>query len=421
MERGLSVHLASPHPRSGVPDTVITAEAGVSLPWSMEFRVEPLAEVGSLVAQGAPVLRDRRRPECVITAPIEGRLSELEIGAGRRLTTLVVQREGPSARHEYDTRAALGEIQSESGSTAMRELLQQSGLWMKVRARPFGRVPEASTAPAGIFVMAADTRPLAPDPRLAMGHENKEHLALGLRALSSLCEGPIFFCQDRGPDIPDASAKLRFVRVGALHPEGLAGLHIHRLFPARPDRHVWDICLEDVVAIGQLLAERRLPSTQLVSVAGPGLREAKLVRCPPGADLRELCYASMSPGPKLILSGSALDGREARWLGFRDRQVTVLERREPNSQRHWLGAALRRASRPEPVIATAAVEQALGGAMPGMALLRALSVGDDEAVAELGALSLLEEDLSLVDYVTAASPSFAGLLRASLDRIEANA
>src|SRR5690606_21604412 len=97
-----------------------------------------------------------------------------------------------------------------------------------------------------------------------------ERLALGLRTLSSLSDGPIFFCQDRGPDIPDASAEVRIVRLGALHPEGLAGLQIHRLYPARAGRQVWDICVEDVVAIGHLLAEGRLAETQLVSVTGPG-------------------------------------------------------------------------------------------------------------------------------------------------------
>src|SRR5690606_1104755 len=107
------------------------------------------------------------------------------------------------------------------------------------------------------------------------------------------------------------------------------------------------------------------------------------VRCQPGADLRQLCYAHMTPGQRTILSGSALDGREARWLGFRDRQVTVLERREQGPKRHWLRAALRRAGRPEPVIPTTTLQQALGAPMPGMALLRALSVGDDEAAVEL--------------------------------------
>ena len=127
------------------------------------------------------------------------------------------------------------------------------------------------------------------------------------------------------------------------------------------------------------------------------------------------------PGPRTILSVSALDGREARWRGGRARQMTVLKRPGTTARRHWLHSALRGAAPAEPLIATAAVEQAMGGGMPGMALLRALSVGDDEAAAELGALSLLEEDMALVDYVTAASPRFANLLRASLDRVEANA
>src|SRR5690606_4379576 len=133
MERGLCVHVGSPR-LPGTPEAVLTAEAGVSLPPSMGFRVEPLTEVGSLVAQGAPILRDRRRPECIITAPISGRVSELETGAGRRLTSLIVQGHGPGERHQYDTQSALGELEGGGGSTALRKLLQSSGLWMRLRA-----------------------------------------------------------------------------------------------------------------------------------------------------------------------------------------------------------------------------------------------------------------------------------------------
>ena len=111
MERGLFVRVASPQPLPGTPETVITAEAGVNLPPWMEFRVERLVEVGSRVAQGTPILRDRRRPECLITAPISGRLSELETGAGRRLTSLIVQAEGSGERHQYDAKLALGELE----------------------------------------------------------------------------------------------------------------------------------------------------------------------------------------------------------------------------------------------------------------------------------------------------------------------
>ena len=419
-EHGLSVPVLTPQPLPKSPSTVITAEAGLNLSPQMELRVEPLVQPGDRVAQGAPILKDRRRPECVITAPMSGHIAELELGPGRRLTSLIIYREDNGDRHAYDIRAANTEISGAAGASALRTLLQVSGLWMRLRARPFGTVPAPEASPAALFVMAVDTRPLAPDPRVTLGGENEGWLALGLNALGQLCDGPVYFCQDRGPDILPLEKQIRRLRVGPLHPTGLAGFQIHRHFPARLDRSVWEIGAEDVVAIGHLLSTGHLPATRLVGVAGPGLRETLLVRCQPGADLRELCYAHMKPGQQAILSGSVLEGSESRWLGFHDRQVTVIERRQPKSRNHWLETALRRAARAEPIIATAAVEQALGGAFAGMALLRALSVGDDEMASDLGMLSLLEEDMALLDYVTAASPRFSDLLRAALNRIEAN-
>ncbi len=418
--RGLTVPVHTPLPLPVAPETHLTVEAGLSLGPQMQLRAEPLVEVGETVKQGAPVLRDRRRPECILTAPMSGRVIELEIGAGRRLSNLVIASGDHLEAQVYDTRDARGEVAAGSGSDALRALLQGAGLWMRFRSRPFGRVPAAAERPAAIFVMGADTRPLAADPQLVLDGQNRAWLELGLSAMVRLCDGPVHLCQNSGTDIVSGMAGLTVSRVGGLHPAGLAGFQIYRHHPASPERKVWDIGLEDIVAIGELLATGSLPITRLVSVAGPGMRETRLVRCQPGADLREICYKHSKPGQTVILSGSVVDGTPSRWLGYHDRQVTVLERSDATPRHHWLDAALRRASRPEPIIATAAVEQALGGLVPGMALLRALSVGDDEAAADLGVLSLLEEDMALVDYVTAASPRFSELLRAALDRIEAN-
>lgn len=381
--------------------------------------MEPLVAQGENVQQGQPILRDRRRSHCVLTAPMAGEVAGLQIGPGRRLESLIVYGGQAEARHRFETGPAHEEVKGTGSADSLRALLQTSGLWMRLRSRPFGRVPDGAAQPAAIFVMAVDTRPHAPDPQLLLGGDNDARLELGLRAISRLTEGPVHLCQSPGPDIVRPSDRVRIEKVSPVHPAGLAGFCIHRIMPARADRTVWEIDLEGVIAIGHLLAEGMLPATRLVSLAGPGLREPRLVQCQPGADLRELCYADMLPGQKLILSGSLLEGREQRWLGFRDRQVTVLDHTKPRTKLHWLGAALRRASRPQPVIPTAALEQAMGR-MPALPLLRALAVGDDETVIELGGLSLLEEDLALADYVTAASPRFPELLRASLDRIEAN-
>lgn len=411
----------TPQPWPQAVETVITVEGGLNLDPLIVMRMEALVQPGDRVALGTPILKDRRNSGWIVTAPMGGRVAQLELGTGRRQANLLIHHDNKVKPHQFDVRAAHSECEGGNGGTALRELLQASGMWMRFRSRPFGRVPVADAVPAMIVVIAVDTRPLAPDPRLAIEGVAVEQLALGLKALATLFDGPIRFCQDQGPAIVEESDRVRIARAGALHPAGLAGSFIRRDLRPGQEPNIWEITAEDVSGIGFLLSEGSLPMTRLISVAGPGLRETRLVRCQAGADLRELCYPHMSPGPRTILSGSVLEGREARWLGWRDRQVTVLKRPETHLQPHWLEGALRRASRPEPVIATSAVEHALGGAMPGMALLRALAIGDDEAAAELGALALLEEDLALVDYVTAASPRFTDLLRACLDRIEAMA
>lgn len=403
-----------------ISHTVVTAEAGLAPDPSFDMRAEPLVQEGDEVLQGQPVFRDRRRPHRVVTASMAGQVADLRLGPGRRLESLVLYGGQNQARYRYEIAAAHAEVATGKGEGALSALLQAAGLWMRFRSRPFGHVPDGEARPESVFVMAVDTRPLAPDPRLAIKGPSQAHLDLGLRALACLTDGPLHVCQDRGPDIVQSSNRVKIEKVSRVHPAGSAGFCAQRIMAPRPERPVWEIDVEDVAAVGHLLAEGMLSTTRLVSLTGPGMREPRLVRCQPGADLRELCYAHMLPGPTAIFSGSMLGGRESRWLGFRDRQVTVINRPEPRPTRNWLGAALVRASRPAPVIPTAALEHAMGDYVPALPLLRALSIGDDEAVMELGGLSLLEEDLALADYVTAASPRFSDLLRASLDRIEAS-
>lgn len=414
---GLSVRVAPPPRMPERAASLVTEEAAISALPADDFRIDPLVGEGETVAQGAPVLRDRRHPELVTTAPMPGRVAAIELGPGHRLSSIRFFHEPGAGRQEYDVAAAAGE----RGPAALRALLQGSGLWQAFRSRPFGRVPPPTESPAAIFVMALDSRPLAPDPRLAVAGM-EAHLERGLRALVRLTPGPMFLCQDRGADLVDAGARpdsLRILKANPLHPWGLAGPHVHSRFPAAVGRPVWDIHVEDVAAIGALLTEGTVTETRLVAVAGPALRSARLVRCQPGADLRGLCYGHEKPGTHLILSGSPLDGREGRWLRHRDRQVTALDAAARGRRGHWFLSALFRAARPMPLIPTAAVEQALGGVLPTMPFLRALSAGDDETFKRLDGLSLIAEDLALVDYVTNAEPPFAGQLDAMLDRIAA--
>ncbi|MCV2868679.1 Na(+)-translocating NADH-quinone reductase subunit A [Defluviimonas sp. WL0002] len=388
----------------------ITEEAGVVGPPGEPLRVVSLADEGAVVAQGAPVARLRDHAGTALVAPMPARVAHVRMLPGHRLSEIVLFHEAGGDRVAHKL--------ADGGS--VRGLMQGAGFWPLLGRRPFGGMPAPDEIPKAIVVMAADTRPLAVDPRLAL-ENRQESFAKGLDALAGLTEGPVFVCQSPGPKLFDGRPggdRLRVVNCGPRHPQGLPGLRIHDLFPAGIATPVWDIHAEDVAALGELLDTQMAPETRLVHVAGPALRESRLLRTQPGADLRGLTYRLALPGAHDLLSGSPLDGRQAHWLGARDRQVSVMPRENAPARRHWLWAAMARSARPAPVIPTAALTQAFGAALPATALVRALTSGDDEAAMALGVLSLLEEDLALADYILGGQARLADLLRGMLDRIE---
>ena len=381
-----------------------------------DFRIDLLVAEGDRVAQGAPVLRSRRDPELTLVAPVAGEVASIALGPGRRLSHMLFFHMPDGGRHLHDIGASRGvEV-----AAATRALLLTGGLWPRLRSRPFGRIPSPVERPSALFVMALDTRPDAPPPALAL-EGREEGFARGLRALAGLADGPVVVCHD--DTLPNsmsgAGDGIIWRKVSSVHPHGLAGVQIAALHPARSDQPVWDMHAEDVADIGEFLTSGLVPETRLVSVSGSALREHRLIRCQPGADLRALCFDIVKPGPHRLLAGSYLDGVESRWLGARSRQVTAVAGAAPKIKQHWFSAALRSAGRPLPIIPTAALEQAFGGLLPSAPLVRAIASNDAETATRLGALSLIEEDLALADYVTSANPPLATMLRDILDRIAA--
>lgn len=392
----------------------ITEEAAITASPGESLRVETLVDEDALVPAGAPIARLRDAPGIVLVAPMAARVARISLKAGRRLSEIVLFRETGGDVRTHDVAGAAGDAPE-----ALLALMMGAGFWPRLRRRPFGRMPPAGERPVAIVVMAAETRPLAPDPSQALAGR-EEDFARGLAALAGLTREGVLLCRAPGAEVPGGpSERVRVVTTGARHPQGLPGLHIHATCPADPERPVWDLHAEDVADLGRLLAEGHLPQTRLVTVTGPALSEARRLRCQIGADMRALSYGAVHPGPHRLLSGSALDGHPGHWLAPRDRQVTVLRGAQAHEPPHWFIAALTRWSLPRPVIPTAALDAAAGGAFPVMAMIRALSVGDDEAAIRLGALSLVEEDVALIDYVTGGEPHLRDLLREMLDRIEA--
>ena len=374
-----------------------------------DVRSEILVGEGDDVAAGTPLFRDRKRPDIQFIAPAAGTVERVALGPRRRLASIEI-RIGESTAVGFTIPAA-------PDRRAAQRLLLESGSWTGFRARPYGRIPDPGSTPEAIFVTAIDTYPLAADPSVVL-EGVRDAFACGVGLLGLLTDGPVFVCQGPGQGLVGARQNIRCVQFAGPHPAGLPGTHIHRLLPVRPGRCVWQINYQDVAAIGLLMETGKLAGERVISLAGPGVRQPRLMRVPAGSSLDDLVQDELGEGATQILSGPAIAGRKSRFLGRHHWQVTALSDDQARRRHGWLSSilALRQT---EPVIPSEALEQAFGLERPIIPLLRALSVGDVETAARLGCLELLEEDLALATYASGGGQDFPALLRSALDSLEA--
>lgn len=409
-------------PPEQVIDSGMTVERiallGADLPG---LRPKLLRAQGDRVRRGEPVLVDRAHPDVVFVAPVTGIVEQATLGPRRSLSALVIRAEPGSKEPEPITVTA-------SSALEVRAMLLAHGLWPGFMTRPFGRIPAPDATPDAIFVTTTADNPHAPDPGLAL-EGRTDMFRTGLKALALLTAGPVHVCQTPGADV---AAGLGEQIRGSFFPagpsSGLAGTHIHRLHPVGPHRMVWSIGYQDVAAIGSLI-ETGIPDfSRIVSLTGPRASRPRLLRTITGASLPDLTRDEVLPArdgsAAIILSGSAVAGRRASWLGRYHQQITLLSdapARKEASGWGLLARFQRPPSQPGPIVPTAALERMLGFDIPAVPFLRALSVGDAETASRLGCLELVEEDLAAVSLVCTSGADYGRMLRHVLDELAEDA
>lgn len=403
---GLRVHLGGAPLELVMPSDPVRAVAlcGADLPGIRpEFRVAP----GDTVRLGQTVLVDRKRPEIRFTAPAAGTVSQIRHGSRRVLEALVIETgEGEATEFRTD-------------GDDPEPVLLESGMWTAFLTRPFGRIPDPGSRPHMIFVTAMDTRPLSPDPMIAI-EEHGEYFRRGIAVLSRLSPQTIHVCHAPGkkPALRE-DRRLRLTAFRGSHPAGLAGTHIHHLAPVGNGRTVWNIDYPGVIAIGHLFVHGRLMEEKIISVAGPGVANPGLMRVRPGARIADIVAAELKDEAVDILSGDVFSGRRSEFLGQRHNQITVLADGGQLSFGRLAGLRARilpgvEDTLPLPVDA---LQRALPRDIPAVPLLRALHAGDAIAAGELGCLDLIEEDLALLPHLGLSRADYGILLRRVLDEL----
>lgn len=398
-------------------------------------------EEGQRVARGQLLFEDRNTPGVRHTAPAAGRVREINRGARRVLQSVVIE----AGEDDHADFESWGGPTTEPSSDQVRALLVESGLWTALRTRPFGKVPDPAGSPAALFVTACDTNPLAPDPEVVL-EPSWDAFQAGVRIVSLLTDGSTYLCTGAGSSIPSrVDAPVSIEEFSGPHPSGTAGVHIHTLAPVSRLRTVWHIGYQEVVAIGRLFGEGRLPAERVLALAGPPVARPRLIRTRVGASVADLTAPESLPPECRIVSGSPLSGKAARdvfaYAGRYDNQISVL--REDSERRFmgWLMPGLNSFSnfpvflsswlprRPlamttsthgghRAIIANGQFDRVMPMDLIPAYLLRALAVGDIERAEELGCLELIEEDLALCTFVDPGKNEFGPMLRKNLQMIE---
>jgi len=440
ISRGLNI------PISGAPEQKVSEprnEVKTVAIIGRDFKgLKPTMKVteGDRVRIGDVLFEDKKNPGVKFTAPGAGVVRAINRGARRALRSVVIDIDDDEQAIEY---TAYGEHGLDGLAVQqVKEQLVDSGAWTALRTRPYSKVPRIDSTPHSLFITAIDTRPLAADPAVVIALE-PESFTNGIRVLRHLSGGKVFVNKAAGADIPQVDYdNVEYHEFSGPHPAGLVGTHIHFLDPVNVNKTVWYIGYQDVMAIGRLFVTGQNPMDRVVSVAGPMVKEPRLIRTRQGVCSDCLIHEELVPGQARVISGSVLSGfRSAGWsayLGRFNTQITVLPETSERLFLHWLNPWLKHFSLMN-VFARKLSEYAMTTSQNGSRramvplgnyeevmpldilptqLLRSLLVRDTDVAQQLGALELDEEDLALCTFVCHSKYEYGPALRACLEQIE---
>jgi Na+-transporting NADH:ubiquinone oxidoreductase subunit A len=444
IKKGLNLPINGQPQQDRLHNAPAVTTVGLVGPDFLGLKPTMLVEEGDRVKLGQPLFEDKRNPGVRYTSPGAGTVVAIHRGARRVLQSVVIRLDG---NEEVSFAAHAPQALASLPAAKVREQLIASGLWTALRARPYSKVPAVDAQPQAIFVTAIDTNPLAPKPERVIA-EAAEAFQQGVTVLSRLSDQPLYVCKAPGTAIPVPElAPVEIAEFDGPHPAGNPGTHIHFLKPVTATRQSWYIGYQDVIAIGRLFTTGRIDPERVITLAGPLVKQPRLLKTRLGANIEELIVGQIQNNiDARALSGSVFNGRTARaWSAFLSpyhQQVTVMAEGRTREMFGWvrpgvdrfskanvLFSALQRATRqfsftthvngsPRAMVPIGNYESVMPLDILPTQLLRYLLVKDTDMAQKLGVLDLDEEDLALCSFVCVGKYEFGPVLRANLEQIE---
>jgi Na+-transporting NADH:ubiquinone oxidoreductase subunit A len=399
--------------------------------------------VGDSVKRGQLLFTDKKMEGVKYTSPAGGKIIAINRGKKRVFESVVIECDEKEDEITFDSykEDQLPGLDVEKVKTNLIE----SGLWTALRARPFGKTANPAETPHSIFITAMDTHPLAPSVEKTL-EGNEQAFKNGLTVISKLTEGKLFLCKSPGASIPEADLdSLSVQEFSGRHPAGNVGTHIHFLDPVHREKTVWHIDAQDVAALGKLFTTGKIPVERVVSLAGPSVKNPRLIKTRIGACMDSITADELMDGDNRVISGSVISGRTAAgataFLGRYHQQVSALGEVRKRTFFGWLSPGLTLFSTKRIMLSSiipgkkfkfntdqqggkrsilplGVYEDVMPMDILATYLLRALMVDDIEEAENLGCLELCEEDLALCSFVSPSKIEYGPVLRRNLTIIE---
>lgn len=399
-----------------------------------------VVEVGQAVKAGEPLFYDKNMPEIQFVAPVSGEVIEINRGAKRAITEVVIL---------ADKEQQFLDLPAPNLDTAtvdeLADYLMKSGGWTLLRQRPYNVIPEPGDRPRDIFISTFDTAPLAPDLNFVVEGRG-EAFQRGLDVLNKLTTGEVYLGLDARGDAAPAPVFLEAKGVNkqffkGKHPAGNVGVQIHHIAPVGVNDKVWTLGVQEVIALGTLFLHNRFDGSRMVAITGDQVADPHYVRTHIGANLGELLRGQLANDKARIISGDVLSGEKKsteNYLNFYDDQITVIEEGDYFELFGWLTPfrSLPTISRTYPnflfpssrykantnthgekraFVVTNDYEQVMPMDIYTQALMKAIIVNDFERMEGLGLLELVEEDVALCEFVCISKQPLQQILREGLE------
>ncbi len=399
-----------------------------------------VVKIGDIVQAGSPIFVDKYNEKVNYCSPVSGEVTNIIRGEKRKIMGITINADEDIKYLQFD----ISQDKVLSREDILAKMLK-GGVWPFIRQKPYDIVANPNDIPKAIFISSFNSEPLSIDNDFAL-YGMEELFQEGLDYITKLTDGDTHLNLDGRTNSSKVFTEALGVQINKIigpHPSGNVGVQIHHLNPINKGEVVWYLEPQDVIAIARLFKEGKYDVSRIISVSGSQIKKPRYYRVISGSCVSNLLENNIIEENYRIISGNIFTGTRISlegYIGFYDTELTVIpEGNEPeflgwllpgfekfsNSRAYfsWLFPSRRynldtnMHGEERAYVVTGEYESVLPMDIYPLQLIKAIMVGDIDAMEKLGIYEVSCEDFALCDFICTSKIPVQDFIRFGLDLV----